>query len=197
VAARRKSVIATGPAAAVAERRKYEAVWALPEYLNHSPGEHWADLFAEIAQPEPGHTLIDLGCGNGAAGKALAERCGLRVTYLDLVDRGLKPFITQPLWKPLPARNPPWDHGYCCDVMEHIPPEFTMLVVSNILRACALAFFSISFLPDRFGKFVGAPLHLTLQSFSWWRDRLAEFGEVLDARDMLGEGVFYVRGGGR
>ena len=43
-----------------------------------------------------------------------------------------------------------------------------------------------------FGKEIGEPLHVTVMPFTWWRDRLGEVGEVLDARDLMHGGVFHV-----
>ena len=178
------------------ERAKYEQVWSLPAYRKGSPGVVHTPMFASIANPKPGESVIDLGCGAGIGGERLARELGLCVTYMDHVHvSGVpEPFIEQCLWHPLPNRNPPWQYGYCCDVMEHIPPEYTMLVLANVIDACESVFFSISFQNDIFGKFVGEPLHLTIMPYVWWRDRLAEFGELVEARDLLGEGVFYVRG---
>ncbi|MHA2085554.1 MAG: hypothetical protein ACXABD_17500 [Candidatus Thorarchaeota archaeon] len=61
-----------------------------------------------------------------------------------------------------------------------------------LLEACDGVFFSIAFAPDYFGRFVGEPLHLNVKPFVWWRDRLAGMGNLIEARDLLGEGVFYV-----
>ncbi len=176
------------------ERSKYEKAWSLPDYSNNSPGEVYAEMFEDMASPQPGESLVDLGCGAGAGGKALTERWGLNVTYLDFVkvDGVPEPFIEQALWVPLPKRNPKWKYGYCCDVMEHIPPEYSMLVVRNIMDACETAFFSIDFTKDNYGKFVGEPLHINIMPYTWWRDKLSEMGELVEARDLLGEGVFLV-----
>jgi hypothetical protein len=78
--------------------------------------------------------------------------------------------------------------------MEHIPPAFTMLVVARLLEvARSGAFFSISLVPDAFGAWVGKPLHQSVQSFTQWRDQLATLGEVLECRDLLTTGVYFVR----
>lgn len=181
------------------EQEKYTRAWDIPEYRRVSPGVMWADLFGSIASPESGETALDLGCGAGAGGRALAEKFSLQVTYLDFVKaEGVpEPFIQQPLWQridisPAGHRSPWHDYGYCCDVMEHLPTEFTMLAVSRMLECCIKVFFSISFQADHFGKFVGEPLHLTVKPYTWWRDRLGEIGTVLEARDFNGEGIFYV-----
>jgi len=172
------------------EREKYAQAWDIPAYHDHSPGKKYAPLFGRMVAPDGG-SVLDIGCGAGAGGKALEAAYGLSATYLDQVKVGeLDPFIEQPLWKPIPGL---YDYGYCCDVMEHIPTEFTMLCVTNMLRACKQVFFSISFQPDHFGAHIGEPLHLTVKPFAWWRDALREVGTVVDARDLLGEGVFVVK----
>jgi len=87
-----------------------------------------------------------------------------------------------------------YDYAYCCDVMEHIPTEYVMLTLQNIMNTCREgAFFYICLVPDGFGKIIGAPLHLTVKPFIWWRDKLAELGEVVDARDLLTNGMYYVK----
>ena len=178
------------------EAGKYAEVWGIPDYHAYSHGEAWAPLFAEVTGCKAGESVIDLGCGTGRGGRALAADHGVEVTYLDLVKVGeLTPFIEQPLWRPIPGV---WDYGLCCDVMEHLPPEYTMLAVHNMLEACRRGLFlSICFEDESFGQIVGEPLHLTVMPFSWWRDRLRALGEVLEARDMspnnrLKTGVFYV-----
>lgn len=174
---------------AARERAKYAEVWDIADYHKHSPGKRYAELFGRMVKPDGG-TALDIGCGAGAGGRAIGEQYGLHVVYLDQVKVGdLDPFIEQPLWQPIPGV---YDYGYCCDVMEHLPQEFTMLAVRNMLDACKQVFFSISFQRDHFGAYVGEPLHLTVQPFAWWRDRLSEMGALQDARDLLGEGVFVV-----
>ena len=83
-------------------------------------------------------------------------------------------------------------YGYCCDVMEHIPTEFTMLVVRNLLDVCRTVWFQIAFAHDAFGAFVGEPLHLTVQTYQWWHDRIGSVGQIIEARDLCGTGLFVV-----
>lgn len=179
------------------ERAKYETMWAHPDYGKYSPGMEDLDRFWEVLHPTPFSSLIDIGCGPGKAGLEFVNR-RLCVTWLDLTDAALDPavprerFIQAPLharWK----RAPGWDYGYCCDVLEHIAPEFTMLCLERITHACRTAWLRISFRRDEFGKEIGQPLHLTVKPFTWWRDRVAEFGKLTDARDLCGYGVFVVK----
>jgi CRISPR/Cas system-associated exonuclease Cas4 (RecB family) len=41
-------------------------------------------------------------------------------------------------------------------------------------------FLGIALVPDQFGVWMGTPLHLTVQPFTWWRDSLKELGTVVD-----------------
>jgi len=183
------------------ERNKYDAIWQLPEYYAFSPSEQFTELFAEISGIKKGTKVIELGCGHGRAGLQLAEKFGADMTFLDISHlphddkligcEGGFPFIHTSLWQNW-GGNKVWDIGYCCDVMEHIPPEYSMAVVAQIMRRCKAAFFSIAFFHDGFGAYINKPLHMNVQNFVWWRDRLREFGKLTEARDRMSDGIFYL-----
>ncbi len=182
------------------ELDKYKQMWDWSSYHQTSPGERHvkSGIFGEMLSPLAGSSCIDLGCGTGRGGAMLTEKHDLRVAYLDMVDARDKelcdePFFAQSLWHELPSRNPKWHYGFNSDVMEHIPTEYTMLVVRNILKVCENTFFAISFRDDPWGRYVGETLHVTIRPFLWWYEHLNDLGEVVSARDLLGEGVFHVR----
>jgi hypothetical protein len=86
-----------------------------------------------------------------------------------------------------------FDYVYCTDVLEHIPPQFTMLVIDQLLRVAHKGLFlNVSLVPDSFGMWVGEPLHQTVEGFVWWRDSLRELGTVVEARDLIQSAVFLV-----
>lgn len=182
---------------AAQERDKYAEIWSFPEYKVNSPGLTNVERFLSVMKPQVGECLLDVGCGAGVAGLAF-ERKGLKVTYLDITDAGLDPavdrkrFIQAALWDPWWPSDAHWDYGFCCDVMEHLPPEYTMLVIDKLLWHCRKVWFHIPFTPDGFGHMIGQPLHLTVQPYSWWLVRLATLGTVLDARDLCNKGLFVV-----
>lgn len=185
---------------AAQERVKYAEIWSLPEYRKaHSPGLENVERFMSVLAPKPGERVIDIGCGSGSAGLEF-DRLGLRAWWLDITDAGLNEsvdrsrFIETPLWSRWGGKiSPMWDYGFCCDVLEHIPPEYAMLTADRILSACKVAWLQISLRPDEFGKLIGEPLHLTVRPFDWWLIRLATLGEVMDARDLCGVGLYIVR----
>lgn len=186
------------------ERAKYEDVWAVPGYAQHSPGERVLPVFLDMTGAQGG-SVLDAGCGSGKGGLALAA-AGFDVLLCDLTREGLVPeaarlpFAETLLWEDLRARcgdrfgfGETFDFVYCCDVLEHIPPTFTMLVVRRLLDVAKHGvFLSISTMPDHFGVWVGEPLHLSVQSFVQWRDQLHAIGRLREARDLLTSGCYWV-----
>lgn len=172
-------------------RSVYEQCWSIPAYRSYSPGEAALPCFRQMVTP--GGTLVDIGCGTGRAGAHLSD-WGFEVTLIDFAKNALDEGVTLPFLRTDITQTVPgsYDYGYCCDVMEHIEPKQVGRTLSNILKSCRRAFFSIHFGPDHFGKLVGHPLHLTQECFTWWRDKLEGHGALLEARDLLGHGVFYV-----
>lgn len=179
------------------ERAKYEKAWMIREYADHSPGEEIAELFFEIAQPKIGENIIDLGTGSGKGAIAL-HGYGLDVSILDLTFNGLVPKakaldferVGSALWADWGIRK--WDYGYCVDVMEHIPMEYVMLTLKQIVTNCEKVFFHICLQRDGFGKLVGQPLHLTVMPFEWWKAKLSDVGKIIECRDFINNGVYYV-----
>jgi 2-polyprenyl-3-methyl-5-hydroxy-6-metoxy-1,4-benzoquinol methylase len=189
------------------EREKYENIWQTDQYNeSFSPGEKYLPLFLDMTGRGPktgfqGAHVLDAGCGAGKGALALLE-AGFRVSCADVTDAGLLPalrdsltvpFHTVCLWNSLRALG--WfDYVYCTDVLEHIPPQFTMLVVARLLALVRQELFlSIAFVPDVMGVWVGKPLHETVQPFVWWRDNLASVGELVQARDLIDCGAFLLR----
>lgn len=181
------------------EQAKYTELWRdVPEYRDYSPGKENVSRFMDIIKPDHGATLLDIGCGTGIAGLEFVSM-GLNVCWLDITDAGLLPeiqhshFIEAPLWSHWNSWKYGYDYGFCCDVMEHIPPEYTMLVLDRIISACRVTWFQIALVQDNFGVTIGQTLHLTVKPFTWWLERLRTLGTVEDARDLCGQALYIVR----
>lgn len=181
------------------ERETYDAIWAFDAYAAHSPGEAYLPLFLDMTQDTMRTSVLDAGCGSGKGALALQAAGFDRVVLCDLTPAGLVPevtalpFVEAPLWSDLKRQIGFVDWVYCTDVLEHIPPTFTMLVVSRLLEVARRGvFLSISLVPDSFGAWIGKPLHQSVQSFAQWRDQLDTVGRVVEARDLLHCGVYLV-----
>lgn len=178
------------------EREKYSELWTdVPSYRDHSPGMENVSRFMKIMKPACCSSLLDIGCGTGVAGLEFFHS-GLDVTWLDITDSGLldsvsrERFIQKPLWENW--GNLEYDYGFCCDVMEHIPTEYSMLVMNRIISYCNITWFQIALLPDQFGATIGQTLHLTVRPFDWWLERLRFMGNVIEARDLCETALFVV-----
>lgn len=177
------------------EAEKYRRMWQCDAYATHSPGMEWLPVFLDLVKDDrlgrQAGTVLDIGCGDGQAAKALTEK-GFRVTLCDLDDfTGTGQVVRMPIWE-LSADLGIHDYGFCCDVMEHVPESYVMLSLDRIMTCCRKVFFTICTEPDQFGVRIGETLHQTVKPFTWWRDRLADVGAVLDARDCLNTGVYFV-----
>lgn len=189
------------------EQELYEDVYdSVPPYRNFSPGEVYAPMFAQMVRERDwAGNVLDAGCGTGRGAVALKKEGFVVSQMCDFTDFGVEeaargiPFRHATLWLPLEPQlyylgpGSKIDLVYCCDVMEHIPKEFSMLAVARMLEIARRAvFFSISLTHDTMGAWLGRPLHKTIESFVWWRDALNEIGNVEEARDLLNTGVYLV-----
>jgi 2-polyprenyl-3-methyl-5-hydroxy-6-metoxy-1,4-benzoquinol methylase len=191
------------------ERATYEDIWsAVDSYGRHAPGEQYLPLFLQCLGdvPRKGATVLDAGTGSGKGAVALSDE-GFNVRMCDMTDAGLVeyakalPFYELCLWHDLspatwffgyPGRTKA-EYVYCTDVLEHIPPQFTMLAVHQMLAVCSKGLFlTVSLVPDNFGVWLGKSLHQSVFPFTWWRDALREVGTVVDARDLISNAVFFV-----
>jgi hypothetical protein len=84
-----------------------------------------------------------------------------------------------------------FDYVYCCDVLEHIPKEYTMLVISRLLEVTKRRLFlSIAHKLDIHGLWVGKHLHQTVEQFTWWRDNLSTLADMVECRGLMNSGLF-------
>lgn len=182
------------------ERQKYEAMWVIPAYRKHSPGERDLARFRDVVAPSSGASIIDFGCGCGRPGLTLA-RNGFDVTMIDIAANALDDkvrqeingrlrFVQHDLTEPLPIQA---DYGYCTDVMEHIPTDDVGKVLDTIFACAPRVFFGIALRQDSFGSKIGETLHLTVKPVEWWREQLEPRCEIEWSWSSRGEALFYTR----
>jgi hypothetical protein len=191
------------------ERELYDEAWsAITDYADHSPGEAFLPIFLElVGKNGDNRTVLDVGTGSGK-GAVKLHQAGFDVRMCDITNAGLipeaqaLPYFDACLWHDLypvtrafghPSRTRA-DFAYCCDVLEHVPEQFTMLAIDQMLRVVDQGvFLSVSLRPDQMGVWIGRVLHQTVRTFVWWRDSIKELGTVVEARDMLDRATFYVK----
>ena len=190
------------------ERALYEEMWSgVESYGANAPGENYLPLFLARVQPKRGTTVLDAGTGSGKGAVALAK-AGFEVRLCDVTKAGLideakaLPFYEACLWHDLSRVTMnfgQWgrtaaDYAYCTDVLEHIPPQFTMLAIDQLLRVTRHALFlAISLQADEYGVWVGKALHQSVFPYTWWRDAISEVGHIVEGRDLIHDAVFWVR----
>lgn len=157
---------------ALIEREKYLAVWDRPEYRKISPGMIEAERAWTVCGMQPGQSLIDFGSGPCRATKWFQDR-GIHALAIDFAPNAREfpdvPFVEACLWE-LPPSVEPAHHGFCCDVMEHIPPTKVYDTLRDIsARVMTGCYFRIATRPDVMGpRLIGKPLHVTVNTGEWW-----------------------------
>lgn len=160
------------------EREKYEDMYRYGYGLT-SPGQRVAQLFVEIVAPRAGDRIVDYGCGSGLGTLELHKLTKCEIAQVDFADncrveeaRDFR-FIRADLTEPIPILS---DYGFCADVMEHIEPEKVEAAIKNIMDSARRCFFQISTVDDVCGDVIGHPLHLTVKSHDWWREKFISLG---------------------
>jgi len=177
----------------MAEQKKYTEMWNIPEYRNYSPGEICAQQFVWIAKPKLGETVLDLGCGTGRGGKKVKKLSGCEVVFLDFADNCLDDQNAVYLHADLSAEIPlQGDYAFCCDVMEHIPPDQVEKVLANVCGSAPRVFLQISLVPDAMGARIGQQLHLSVHPAAWWIEQLRRFGKLKHFEDHGDSAIFYL-----
>jgi ubiquinone/menaquinone biosynthesis C-methylase UbiE len=178
------------------EKTKYEKIWELfSNYRALSPAEDLAPFYLKTFNRylHEGDRLIDFGCGTGRAAKTFLS-AHLQVDLVDFCSNcldeevvlltelfpGLCRFWQACLWD-LPPSLLAGEWGFCCDVLEHIPPEKVNTALESMAsRIIKGALFSIFLTEDEFGSAIGVPLHLTLASKDWWRRTIQQYFPHVD-----------------
>lgn len=180
------------------EKDTYDEMWGHAAYAEFSPGEKYLGAFLDMSNAQPGQSVLDAGCGSGKGALAL-QSAGFNTQMFDLSREGLVeeakslPFDQGCIWEISGHYERAFPWVYCCDVLEHIPTQFTMLTISELLKITRYGLFlSITLVPDTFGVLVGKSLHQTVQPFTWWRDSIKELGILRECRDLITTGLYLV-----
>lgn len=163
------------------ERAKYTQIWGLDAYRQKSPGLRLLGDALPWIDPEYCASFTDWGCGTGKVAHALHD-LGHPVRLVDIATnayQGELPFIEACLWD-MPESIDASDHGFCADVLEHIPPEHVQAVLDGLAKRTKVScFLQIALFHDHFGDQIGQTLHLSVFPPDWWKKRvLQSFGSA-------------------
>lgn len=95
----------------------------------------------------------------------------------------------------MPFETDFFDGLWCCDVMEHIPPEKVDKVLTElrrVLKSDGKISFSISGLPARWKGPQGEELHLTIKKIDWWVSVLASHGLPIEFQYIIPRRESYI-----
>jgi hypothetical protein len=184
------------------ERSKYELMWSFAEYRDDHVTSHARNAVTHLGL-RAGDSIIDFGAGAGYA-SAWLKTAGLRVLAIDIAANAMAsevkervPLLVSSLWELPVALSGDW--GFCCDVMEHIPPDR----VDDVLRVIRSStrrstYFGISLRRDGCGRLIDETLHLSVEPAEWWVGRVEQhWNKVRIVHYEPQECVVFVAEGGR
>jgi GT2 family glycosyltransferase/SAM-dependent methyltransferase len=142
----------------------------------------WTDFFATIAdhvvaEIKP-RSVLDVGCAKGFLVEALRDR-GVEAFGIDISEYAIgevRPDI-RPYCRVASATEPfrqRYDLIVCIEVLEHLDEADGRRAIANIGRSAGDVLFSST--PDDFTE----PTHVNVRPRSWWIERFAEHGLMLD-----------------
>jgi len=179
------------------EQEKYELMWSRGDYGLISPGEQVAERFISVVAPKQGARIADFGCGSGKGSLAIDRLGKFDITCIDFTEnsRDDEAQKFQFIKADLSGGHIPVyvNHGFCTDVLEHIPTDKVDATIIHIMEACHDCFFQISTIPDDFGGAIGRPLHLTVKPHSWWKEKFISLGYAVRwEEDQISAALFHI-----
>jgi 2-polyprenyl-3-methyl-5-hydroxy-6-metoxy-1,4-benzoquinol methylase len=152
------------------EREKYERMHAVPGY-SPGPGASYVNLLIN-RYLWSGDRVIDFGCGTGDAAAKL-QAAGYGVYLVDIAANAMHVEALRDRFyccalHELPGDLPACEWGFCSDVMEHLPAGWIAPSLAAMRAKTGRCFFSISGVPDGWGRHIGEVLHLSVHPREWW-----------------------------
>lgn len=131
--------------------------------------------------------IIDVGCGRGA----LASSIGQDAEYLgidasEVATKGKDTcYQFDATKKSILDSFGDFDLALCIDMLEHLTKDDLDEVIPKIVAASSVQVFSISCRPSNYKDANGDGLHLTVEDFGWWIDKISEYTtiQITETRD--------------
>lgn len=153
------------------EKKKYTDAWRCKA---ETPSINSKRVVHYVKRLDKQWKMIDLGCGDGAAVKAL-RKLGFDIVGVDItleaIGENEKGFFEAPLWR-LPFENDEFDFTFSTDALEHIPPQLVNRTIKEIYRITKVKTFHAIAPFEHCNK--GFVFHLTAKPIDWWKSRFDE-----------------------
>lgn len=154
------------------EKKKYDDAWRCGA---ETASVNSRRVVNYVKQLDKQWSMIDLGCGNGAAVKSL-RGLGFNIVGIDItleaIGKEREGFFEGPLWR-LPFKDDEFDFTFSTDVLEHIPPRLVDRAIKEIYRITKVKTFHAIAPFEHCNQ--GFVFHLTAKPIEWWKaqfDRL-------------------------
>ena len=173
------------------ERAKYEKMWTLDKYRRRSPGLGQVDHFLTTCRPSKGDHILDVGTGRGVAVGELIRRGYLNTAGIDIASNAVNPDIRYAyldrfrIGDYLTTDTLMVDWIFCCDFLEHLPPEQLRPALEKIKHDSIKGLYlQVPTFPSSGKKWDDSfefELHYTVMPAIWWKKLFI---------DIFGEGTF-------
>ncbi len=126
-----------------------------PDYGNKA--DMWSDDIFTMATALKTESILDYGCGKAALAKTLPYQI-----------QSYDPAITAYESRPRPA-----DLVVCCDVLEHVEPEYLDNVLDDLHDLTKIVvYMTVATIPAKKSLADGRNAHLTVENYKWWLRKL-------------------------
>jgi 2-polyprenyl-3-methyl-5-hydroxy-6-metoxy-1,4-benzoquinol methylase len=176
-----------GDTSSIEEERKYSILYS--SGYGHGPIDGLFSFGAKSASFSGVKRILDVGCGNGS-GIELLLKNGFEVQGIDISSvaveickkKGLK--ATQIAIYDIPSLKDNFDLVWCCDVLEHLPPESIGASIHCIKTKSERCLFSIS-TRQSIAKYNGKGVHLTVRPSEWWKSMLSNCFSISKTKETI------------
>jgi SAM-dependent methyltransferase len=167
------------------EQERYNAAWATGDY-KPLVGLYYVRLLYKSGFFNDCKTLLDVGCGTGAAVKYHREIGGIESYGIDFAEPakdtwkelGIEDYCSVASAEDIPYPSNKFDMVTCTDMLEHVPEENVSKVFNEMWRVGDKDFLFIVALKPALSKMPhdGSEPHICLKDPQWWVDMAGKAG---------------------
>jgi hypothetical protein len=133
---------------------------------------NWVENYADSQKIDISEvSILDYGSADGKFKKQAVRRRLLQEEQITNYDPGIPEYWDTP---------EPADFVLCCDVLEHIEPEYLDKVLQDLYRVTdGVGLFFIAMSPAKQILPDGRNAHLIVEEEPWWKEKLEQYFEIM------------------